>query len=287
MKNLIDKKNTPQKLNCDTEYERLYSVIVAPPAYMEIKHAINKTQEHYLQDNIDKKKAMEQHDRFVEILSDNGCEVIQLEPQKGLNEQVFTRDIGFVIGETFVVSNMKEKIRKRETNVLTDRLEKLGITYTSIDQGCIEGGDILVDKNTIWVGKSGRTNEKAIDQLSQKLPNYVVNTVSLRDDILHLDCVFTILNDDYALVYSEAIDEDSYNSLKNKFTLIETTTKEQFNMGPNVLPIGQNKIISLPENKRLNRKMKQAGFQVIEVEFSEIIKSGGSFRCCTLPVKRG
>ncbi|MYL60022.1 hypothetical protein GLW20_21135, partial [Virgibacillus halodenitrificans] len=125
------------------------------------------------------------------------------------------------------------------------------------------------------------------DQLSQKLPNYVVNTVSLRDDILHLDCVFTILNDDYALVYSEAIDENSYNSLKNKFTLIETTTKEQFNMGPNVLPIGQNKIISLPENKRLNRKMKQAGFQVIEVEFSEIIKSGGSFRCCTLPVKRG
>ncbi|AIF42361.1 dimethylarginine dimethylaminohydrolase family protein [Virgibacillus sp. SK37] len=287
MKNLIDKKITPQKLNCNTEYDQLNSVIVAPPAYMEIKHAINKTQEHYLQNNIDKTKAMEQHASFVESLKENNCEVITLEPKENLNEQVFTRDIGFVIGDTFFVSNMKEEMRKPETSVLTDSLEQKNISYTKMRDTSIEGGDVLVDGNTIWVGKSGRTAEKAINQLKNLLPDYTIHMINVREDILHLDCVFTILDEDYAIVYSPAIDEESYNLIKNKYTIIEATTKEQFNMGPNVLSIGQNKIISLPENKRLNRKMKQAGFHVIEVEFSEIIKSGGSFRCCTLPLKRG
>ena len=36
----------------------------------------------------------------------------------------------------------------------------------------------------------------------------------------------------------------------------------------------------------VNKKMREFGFNVIEVDFSEIIKSGGSFRCCSMPVER-
>ena len=57
-------------------------------------------------------------------------------------------------------------------------------------------------------------------------------------------------------------------------------------MGPNVLSIGDGKIISLTQNKELNRRIAAEGFTVQEVDLSEIIKSGGSFRCCTLPLIR-
>ncbi|MBO1912564.1 hypothetical protein J4G37_48165, partial [Microvirga sp. 3-52] len=60
----------------------------------------------------------------------------------------------------------------------------------------------------------------------------------------------------------------------------------QFSLGTNVLSIGDKKVFSLPQNTDVNKKIRDFGFNVIEVDFSEIIKSGGSFRCCSMPVER-
>jgi N-dimethylarginine dimethylaminohydrolase len=57
-------------------------------------------------------------------------------------------------------------------------------------------------------------------------------------------------------------------------------------MGVNVLSLGNKKIISLPQNAEVNHQLSKRGYDVIKIDFSEIIKSGGSFRCCTLPIKR-
>jgi N-dimethylarginine dimethylaminohydrolase len=57
-------------------------------------------------------------------------------------------------------------------------------------------------------------------------------------------------------------------------------------MGTNVLSIGNKKIISLPVNQDVNSQMRNRGYEVLEVDITEIIKSGGSFRCCTMPILR-
>ncbi|MER2113457.1 MAG: arginine deiminase family protein, partial [Solibacillus isronensis] len=62
--------------------------------------------------------------------------------------------------------------------------------------------------------------------------------------------------------------------------------EEQFQLGTNVLSIGNKRILSLPVNINVNKQLRDRGFQVIEVDITEIIKSGGSFRCCTLPILR-
>jgi N-dimethylarginine dimethylaminohydrolase len=54
-----------------------------------------------------------------------------------------------------------------------------------------------------------------------------------------------------------------------------------------VLSIGNKKILSLPVNKQVNKQLRNRGFEVIEVDITERIKSGGSFRCCSLPFLRG
>jgi len=95
-----------------------------------------------------------------------------------------------------------------------------------------------------------------------------------------------VLNENTALIYSQGIDQKSYQLLKATYNLINISDEEQFRLGTNVFSIGNKKIISLPENKRVNEELRNAGFTVIEVPFSEVIKSGGSFRCCTLPLLR-
>ncbi|WP_087974510.1 dimethylarginine dimethylaminohydrolase family protein [Oceanobacillus rekensis] len=279
-------KDRPSGVNCQNEYDPLQHVIVVPPRYMEIKEVINTTQRHYLEENINIEKAARQHTDFIHTLEEEGATVVTLEAKKQLNEQVYTRDIGFTIGSKFFVSFMKKDIRRQEERVLIDWLKENQISYYRFATPSIEGGDVIVDNAKIWVGQSDRTSPTAIDILDEQLPNHTVTPILMRQDILHLDCIFNVISDDTALIYAPAIDEVSYNTLKSSYNLIEVTEEEQFNMGPNVLSIGHKKLISLPENKRLNQELTRAGFEVIEVPFSEIIKSGGSYRCCTLPLIR-
>jgi len=88
------------------------------------------------------------------------------------------------------------------------------------------------------------------------------------------------------LIFPGELDDETIAMLSEKYKLIEVSEEEQFTMGTNVLSIGNKKVFSLPQNSKVNQQMKTHGFNVIEVDFSEIIKSGGSFRCCSMPVER-
>jgi len=273
-------------ISCKNEYGPLQTVIVVPPTFMEIKEVINEIQAQFKNENINKKIAEKQHTQFVHSLEAEGVTVISLETNPNLNEQVFTRDIGFTIGDQLLIANMARKVRKPETTVLTRFLADNQIAYRKLLSSPIEGGDIIVDNKKIWVGISDRTTIYACRELQNIFPDYQVTPITLRDDILHLDCTFNVLNENTALIYSQGIDQKSYQLLKATYNLINISDEEQFRLGTNVFSIGNKKIISLPENKRVNEELRNAGFTVIEVPFSEVIKSGGSFRCCTLPLLR-
>jgi N-dimethylarginine dimethylaminohydrolase len=283
---LTRKAAEDKNVNCSDEFGELKKVVVVSPQNMKITEVINETQKHYLKDNINIEKALDQHERFVRILEENGAEVVHLEPREELNEQVFTRDIGFCIGNEFIVSSMNTSLREGEVKVLLQWLEDNNIPHAHLAAHSIEGGDVLVDGKDVWVGLSGRTNRLAVQSLKKLLPDYTVHTLPLRSDILHLDCVFTIISEEAAIVYPPAFLKKDLDKIKKHYNIIEVNDREQFQMGPNVLAIGNKKIISLPQNKQLNERMVEKGFTVIETDFTEIIKSGGSFRCCTLPIIR-
>lgn len=273
-------------VQCDTEYSTLKKVVVAKPSYMKITDIINETQKHYQNQNINVTTALQQHKHFVQVLENHQVEVIQLPSQPDLHEQVFTRDIGFTIHHRLFISSMSEKVRQEETNVLRNWAGENDIEVEEGLPSSIEGGDIVVDGASVWVGETKRTSAKAIRELQFRLPDLQVIPVPLRGDILHLDCVFNIIDESTVILYPPAFTNKSLKVISARYNVIEVTGREQFTMGPNVLSIGDRKVISLPQNERLHTQLKENGFEVIPVDLSEIIKSGGSFRCCTLPLKR-
>ncbi|MEI2664460.1 dimethylarginine dimethylaminohydrolase family protein [Rossellomorea sp. LJF3] len=273
------------KTHCTNEYGKLKKVVVVSPENMRINEIINETQKHFLKENIDIDKAVSQHKAFVEELEENGSEVIHLQPSPEFNEQVFTRDIGFTIHDQFFVASMNTDVRRGEVKTLKHWLDENEVPHNELLHS-IEGGDVLVDEDNIWIGVSGRTNQLAIQSLRNQLTPYTVHELPLREDILHLDCVFTIISSEWALVYPPAFSKEDLETIKKHYNIITVTDEEQFQMGPNVLAIGDKKIISLTQNQALNERIRAEGFDVIELDLSEIIKSGGSFRCCTLPLIR-
>ncbi|WLR57115.1 dimethylarginine dimethylaminohydrolase family protein [Mesobacillus subterraneus] len=268
------------------EYDVLKKVILCSPQYMTIREVINETQKHFMEEGIHIEVALKQHIEFVNILKKYGVEVVLLPYHKKYPEQVFTRDIGFTLGQTIFVADMASEVRKGEENVLKQWLEDEGISYYNLIGDQIEGGDVVIDHDTIFVGLSNRTNQQAADHLQGLLPNMKVKAVPFKAEYLHLDCVFNVVSPEIALIYRPALTEEDIQLLSSRYELIDVSEEEQFTLGTNVLGIGHKRILSLPVNKGVNEQLRSKGFEVIEVDITEIIKSGGSFRCCTLPILR-
>ncbi|MCM3612059.1 dimethylarginine dimethylaminohydrolase family protein [Planococcus sp. MERTA32b] len=278
-------KSSPSA-RCKSEYDSLRRVLLCPPEYMEIKDVINDVQKRYQEENIDTEKAMQQHKQFLEALQREGVETDLLNPSEAFPEQVFTRDIGFTVGDTVYIAEMASEIRQGEEGVLQKWLAKNDFHAEALGGNRVEGGDVLIDRDTVFVGISSRTCKNAIDELQKKLPEFEVIPISFDEKYLHLDCVFNILSPTEALIYEEALDQETIDMLAKRYTLLPVGKQEQFALGTNVLSIGGRRVFSQPQNTKVNALLRANDFRVIEVNFSEIIKSGGAFRCCTLPLVR-
>ncbi|AKG05463.1 hypothetical protein AAV35_012245 [Salimicrobium jeotgali] len=275
------------RVSCTNEYGSLKKVIVTPPDYMKITEPINETQKHYKNSNINRERAAGEHAGFLDILRKNGVEVLELPAFPDLPEQVFTRDVAFAVGERLVLASMEEPVRQGESERLKEWLDMYSIPYESSPDGHIEGGDVLTDGDVIWVGRAKRTSSDAVKDLKKRFPGYSVEPLPLEEDILHLDCVLSILDQETAIVYPPAFSEGGLRKIKTRYPVtIPVTENERFYMGPNILSLGNRTVVSLPFQERMNNELRSLGFHVIEHDFSEIIKSGGSFRCCTLPLIR-
>ncbi len=283
MRSLVEKSVST---GCKSEYDTLQKVVVCEPKYMEIQDVINEVQEKYKDENIDQSVALKQHEAFTEKLEAHGVDVVTLPASEAYPEQVFTRDIGFTLGEDVFVAEMASDIREGEEEVLKEWLASSDIIYKNLRVNKIEGGDVIIDRDTIFVGISSRTGKDAVKELAEKLPTFKVIGIPFDEKYLHLDCVFNILSPETALIFSKALHPKTVEMLASRYQLIEVSEAEQFTMGTNVLSIGEKRLFSLPQNSNVNKEMRARGFNVIEVDFSEIIKSGGSFRCCSMPVER-
>lgn len=283
---MTERPNINLKTFCMSEYDVLKKVLLCQPQYMTIREIINETQEHFKKEGIHIERALEQHAEFVRILQENNVDVILLPYHKKYPEQVFTRDVGFTLGQTIFVAKMATEVRSGEENILKQWLEDEEISYYNLIEERIEGGDVVIDQNTIYVGLSNRTDEKAVEQLQRLLNNFKIIPIPFKEKYLHLDCIFNIVSPEVALIYKNALTQKEINFFAARYDLIEVSEEEQFQLGTNVLSIGNKRILSLPVNINVNKQLRNRGFQVIEVDITEIIKSGGSFRCCTLPILR-
>ncbi|SHF94851.1 dimethylarginine dimethylaminohydrolase family protein [Ornithinibacillus halophilus] len=278
----------PPKVYCKSEYDILKKVILCEPQYLINRQVLHDPELQYKHVKEHVELAVKQHREFVDTLNKYEIETIMLSPDKHYPEQTYTRDIGFTLGPTIYIAEMAQGVRKGEEHILKYWLHENQISYYNLIGEHIEGGDVIIDQDTIFIGLSSRTNEAAIEHLKQILTGqFHVKMIPFKDKFLHLDCVFNVLSPEVAIIYSEALSNEDIQFLSSRYDLIEVPYEEQHALATNVLSIGSGKVLSLPMNETVNKQMRKKGFEIIEVDISEIVKSGGSFRCCTLPLVRG
>ena len=222
--------------------------------------------------------------------------------------QIFARDIAFVIDDVFV-----------KANILPDRENELEAIQYVIDQinpvkvirppeeVHIEGGDVMLWNDYIFVGTYreddyanyivARTNMQGVKFLEKTFPNKKVKSFNLRksqtnprDNALHLDCCFQPVGTNKAILHKEGfLEEEEYEWLLNYFgkeNCFLITKDEMYNMNSNVFSISEDVIISEKTFTRLNTWLRSQGFTVEEVPYAEISKQEGLLRCSTMPLIR-
>jgi len=238
----------------------------------------------------DHKKVCSQQQFFMDILKENGVQVLMADQIVGCGTQHYTRDIGFSIDDTFFVANPRRLYRKRELDGIKGLLSKLSkVSY--IDKGAIEGGDVIVDEKYLIVGLGEETNWIGIDCLKNKMKESnidreVITLEFSHRGVIHLDTKFNIPAKGVGFVHPESFDSKSLKWLENNFDLIETTDSEMKNIEINTFSISPKKIVMQKQSARLASFLEKKGVEVIFVDYSEVLKLPGSFRCTTLPIER-
>lgn len=280
------------KVQINNEYSKLKKVVVASANYYDpTTIAINNETIKYYAENggVPTKEAILQEQKdFWDTLKKLNVEVLVADQVENAKGQMFTRDLAFVIGDKLFISNMKKENRKAAINgwehiisqIASDKIIKVPSNIY------LEGGDVLVDNKTIYVGLSERTNMDGVEFLKQNLDNsYTIIPLKLKPKFLHLDVVFTIINPNLAIVYKDGLEEESYKLLET-YNKIEITEKEQFELATNVFVVEPHTIIMNSNHTRIAQELKKLGLNIIELNLSETAKDGGAFRCTTCPLER-
>jgi len=147
-----------------------------------------------------------ENDHFLRILAKHNVKVFQPITLASTN-QIFTRDIGFVIDDVFIKSNMGTIERRQEFFAIRDIVSQIAQeVWFPPATVTVEGGDVMLLNDKVFVGQAAkgseglrcdRTNPAAIGYLQHKFPQKEIIPVPLiksdriaTKNCLHLDCAF-------------------------------------------------------------------------------------------------
>lgn len=244
---------------------------------------------------------------FENVLKKYGVDVYRPEVLVDVN-QIFSRDIFFVIGDQLIIPNILHDRRDeaQAAHYLIDQIDKSQII--KMPEGArAEGGDVMPWNGHIFVGYSkpedfdryevSRTNQEGVDFLVNQFKEWEVHAFELnksdtdpRQNALHLDCCFQPVGKDKAILFPGGFkhqrDVDFLVDFFGKENIVEIDREEMYNMNSNVFSISPTVIVSENKFDRLNSVLREMGFTVEAIPYSEISKQEGLLRCSTMPLRR-
>jgi dimethylargininase len=225
----------------------------------------------------DYQKAITQHKNYIQILKDCGLDVTILESDHRFPDSTFIEDVAICIPACAIITNPGALSRRDEKNEIKPVLKEF---YKNIHEialpGTLDGGDVMMVKNHLYIGISERTNLEGAQQLITIIEKYhYTGSVVPLNTMLHLKTGISYLEKNNLLVYGEFVD----NPVFKEFNRIIIDTDEAY--AANSLWIN-NKVLVPKGFPKTKKKIEIAGYETIEVDVSEFRKLDGGLSCLSL-----
>ena len=221
--------------------------------------------------------ALEQHAKYIQALEHCGLEVSVLPPLEGFPDSCFVEDVALLTTECAVLTRPGALSRRNEITHILETLENnYSSVYSVISPGTLEAGDIMMAGKDFYIGLSDRTNHSGATQMKGFLDKHGMQTHFIRmSEMLHLKTGLAYLENNNLLAFGELLTKPDFG----KFNILEVGHDEAYaanSIWVNdkvLMPAGFSKTIAM---------VKNAGYEVIEIEASEFEKLDGGLSCLSL-----
>lgn len=273
-------------------------IAMADPACFDVESALNP---HMLDaagklKRVDRTRAREQWLELKGVFERLGFAVDVIEPLAGEPDLVFCANQALPLPRgvardgraRLVPSHMAHPQRRGEVEHVTNALAQQGYVVEPLTtRERIEGmGDGLwhVGRRLLWAGCGPRSSAVAWSELGERYRLPVVLLELVARDFYHLDTCLALLAEDACLWRPGAFDADSRELVRHFFARaieVDETEARELLAGNAFCPDGRHVVIQRGAT-RTNAALEREGFEVVEVDTSEFLKSGGSVFCMKL-----
>ncbi len=217
-----------------------------------------------------------QHTSYAHALRAAGLNVITLPALEDFPDSVYVEDTAIVLDEVAVLTRPGVDSRQGEVLHMREVLQSLRACLHVESPGTLDGGDVCLHGGVLYVGQGGRTNHAGLKDLAHLVleHGYRVKAVEL-GDCLHLKSAMSSLPDGRLLVNRGLLNLERVECSG----IIDVHTDEP--EAANVLAVGKH-IICSSAYPRTNEQLAAEGFDLLEVELSEIHKMEAAVTCPSL-----
>jgi N-dimethylarginine dimethylaminohydrolase len=252
------------------------------PTFFAVEYAINPWMD--TSTSVDTHAAMNQWETLRQTYKELGHTVELVEPIAGLPDMVYAANGGLMVNGEAIVARFAYPQRQPEAAAYAEWMTRHGYRPTETRYLNEGQGDLLVVGSIILGGYGFRTDRRAHAEIAAAVEMPVVSLELVDPRFYHLDTALTVLDDTTIAYYPPAFSDESRRRILELFPdAIEVATTDADVLGLNAVSDGLH-VVHPAAASGFAEQLSDAGFVPIGVDLSELLKGGGSIKCCTLEV---
>lgn len=275
-------QSAPSASASQTRTQSTRHYVMTPPRHFKVEYAINPWMDTTTPVDVD--RALAQWGQLRDTYLELGHTVDLVEPVDGLPDMVYAANAGLLVNGLAIVARFKYAERDGESVAYAAWMREHGlqpVTTEFINEG---QGDLLVVGSTILAGTGFRTDIRAHAEVAEITGMPVISLELVDPSFYHLDTALTVLDDATIAYYPPAFTEKACADLQRLFPdAIEVASSDAHVLGLNSVSDGKN-VVYPKQATTFAEQLYHAGFDPIGVDLSELLKGGGSVKCCTLEI---
>ncbi len=253
--------------------------LMCPPTHFDVRYAINP----WMQPGapVDRGLAGRQWEDLVAVFESLGHRVDRLDPAVDLPDMVFAANGATVVDGVAYGASFVHPERQPEAELHRTALEQAGVPVhvpTHVNEG---EGDFTVVGDLVLAGTGFRTSVAAHRE-AQELFGRPVITLELVDPrFYHLDTALAALDEHTVAWFPPAFSAGSQGVVRTLFPdAVEAEEADALVLGLNLVSDGRHVVLPAAATG-LAEQLAGRGWLPIGVDLSELLKAGGSVKCCT------
>lgn len=226
---------------------------------------------------LDVDRARDQHHSYTERLAAAGLTLERVPAAPDYPDCVFVEDTAVILGSIAIMTRSGAPARRGETTAVAARLADRFPLVEIQAPATIDGGDVLIMGNIVFVGLSGRTNQGAIDQMSGIVRDQGMELVPVPvHGALHLKSAVLPVGNRTVVVTPDTVDEGRLTDLD----IVYEHPEERMRFS--ALPLAAERVLVTASAPRTTEMLASRGFEPDPIDISEFQAADGGLTCMSI-----